>query len=317
MTTSLSSQPIKPITRRAADAHHRLRPWVAVVANPFSGAGRNRQLVAKLEDALAKRGLDCRVLWDPIERAAVLGDPEGSRACRCVIAAGGDGTVADVINETLDIPLAAMPIGNENLFARQFRFRRIDRLADAVVRGRTVSMDVGRAGNRRFAIMVSAGLDADVVHRLQKWRVRSGELRRVTRLSYSRPILSALAGYGYPRITLEADGRTVRGAHVMIFNMNQYACRLGFTPEADPSDGLLHWVVFEHPGAIAMGGYLLSVLLGRHPHIDSVHHGAGRFLRLTADADVPVQVDGDPSGRTPLAIELMPRALRVIDTAAD
>jgi len=298
-------------------ASSRREPWVAVVANPYSGAGQNRQLVAKLTDALSARGLASRVLWDPDQRAAVLGDADGSAACRCVVAAGGDGTVADVINDARDIPVAMLPIGNENLFARQFGFRRIEALADAVARGRTVEADVGRAGDRLFTIMVSAGLDADVVHRVQQWRVTSGQLKRITRLSYARPICSAVLGYRYPLVTLEADGQTFRGAHVMIFNMNQYACRLPFVPDADPDDGLLHFVVFQHPGAIALAGYMLAVVLGRHRALPSVHVGAAKFLKLTAPTPVPIQVDGDPSNHTPADIELMPRAIRVIDTADD
>jgi len=293
------------------------RPRVMIVANPFSGAGRNRQRVAALTDALARRGLEPRVLWDPTERAAVLSDPESSAACRCVIAAGGDGTVADVVNEARDIPIAMLPIGNENLFARQFRFRKIDRLVEAVARGRTVRADLGRAGDRLFTLMVSAGLDADVVHRVQKWRMQSNQMRRVTRLSYARPTLSAVLGYSYPRITLDADGQIFRGSHVLIFNMNQYACRLPFAPEAEPDDGLLHFVVFEHPGALSMVGYLMAVLLRRHTHAKSVRTGAAKHLKLTADVPVPVQVDGDPTGHTPLEIELIPQAIRVIDTSTD
>ena len=289
------------------------KPWVAIVANPYSGRGQNRQRVAQLVDALAKRRLESRVLWDPIERATVLGDPDWAGACRCVIAAGGDGTVADVINETRDIPIATLPIGNENLFARQFQFRRIDRLARAVERGRTIEADLGKAGDRFFTLLVSAGLDADVVHRLQQWRTHTDQLRRVTRRSYVRPTMSAVFGYRYPKLTLEADGQTFHGSHVMIFNMNQYACRLQFAPEAEPDDGLLHFVVFEHPGAISMSGYLLSVLLHRHPFIKSVRCGAAKFLRITCPQPVPTQVDGDPSGTTPLEVSVLPRAIRVID----
>jgi diacylglycerol kinase (ATP) len=313
VTIVQTSQKARPFSSESVKPPHRSEPWVAVVANPYSGAGQNRQLVANLVDALAKRGLESRVLWDPIERATVLGDPDWAGTCRCIIAAGGDGTVADVVNDTRDIPIAMLPIGNENLFARQYQFRKIDRLVRAVERGRTVEADLGKAGDRLFTLMVSAGLDADVVHRVQKWRVRSEELRRVTRLSYVRPTMSAVFGYRYPKLTLEADGQTFHGSHVMIFNMNQYACRLQFTPEAEPDDGLLHFVVFEHPGAISMCGYLLSVLLRRHAHTESVQCGAAKFLQISSPQPVPVQVDGDPSGATPLEISIVPQAIRVID----
>jgi diacylglycerol kinase family enzyme len=288
------------------------RTRVAIVANPFSGAGKNRLIVSRLEAAIRQRGLEPRVLWDPEERATVLHDQQWASTCRCVIAAGGDGTVADAVNETRRIPIAMLPIGNENLFARQFGYRNVDQVADAVLRGRTRWIDLGRIGDRLFTVMASVGLDADVVERVTTWRARSDNLRRVTRLSYVRPALSALLRYTYPRVTLEADGRTVEGAHALVFNIPQYACRMPFTPDAEPDDGLLHWVVFEKPGALALAGYLAAVAAKQHRTLESVHTGVARNVRLASEASAPVQVDGDPCARTPVDIELAPAAVPII-----
>jgi diacylglycerol kinase family enzyme len=107
---------------------------------------------------------------------------------------GGDGTVADVINEKpRGLPLAVLPTGNANLFARALRCPvECDSLVAAIVAGRAEWIDFGRAGPRLFSLMVGVGFDADVVHRVARWRRRQRSLRRVTRLSYLRPILRAV-----------------------------------------------------------------------------------------------------------------------------
>lgn len=303
----------KPAADRPSPTPDRgTRSWVAVVANPFSGSGSNRTIVRRLEQALQQRGLTVRVLWDPTERTTVLRDEQWAANCRCVIAAGGDGTVADAINENHRIPLAMLPIGNENLFARQFGYRGVEQVADAVVRGRTRWIDLGRIGERMFTVMASVGLDADVVERVAQWRVQSGSLRRVTRISYVRPVFAALHGFGYPRVTLEADGRVVEGAHALAFNIPQYACRLPFVPGARADDGLLHWVVFQKPGALSLAGYLAAVALKRHRKLRSVVTGTARHIRLTAEQPTAVQIDGDPSGKTPVDIDIAPQAARII-----
>jgi len=289
--------------------------WTAIVANPYSGSGRNRQVVAELDAALQRRGLATRILWDPLERTAVLRDPDWAGSCRCIVAAGGDGTVSDVVNETRQIPIAMMPIGNENLFARQFGYRRVEQVADAVQRGAARTIDLGRAGERLFAIMASAGLDADVVRRVARWRLNGPELRRVTRMSYVRPVFDAVTRYAYPPVELDADGRTVRGAHALVFNIPQYACRLKFVNGAACDDGRLDWVVFERPGLVQMARYMAALAAGaRHLDMADVHHGTAKSvtLRSAADRQAPVQVDGDPAGHTPLDIEVVPQALRVI-----
>ncbi len=289
--------------------------WTAIVANPYSGSGRNRERVADLDAALRRRGLATRVLWDPLERTAVLRDPDWLRTCRCIVAAGGDGTVSDVINQTRDVPLAMMPIGNENLFARQFGYRRVDQVADAVVRGSVRTIDLGRAGERVFAIMASAGLDADVVRRVAKWRVNGAEPRRVNRLSYARPIFDAVTAYDYPAVELDADGATFRGAHALVFNIPQYACRLRFVNGAACDDGLLDYVVFEKPGLVSMARYMANLTAGaRHLDLPDVHHGSATHvtLRSADDRRVPIQVDGDPAGHTPAELAILPQTLRVI-----
>jgi diacylglycerol kinase (ATP) len=113
---------------------------------------------------------------------------------RCVVAAGGDGTVASVINEPApDVPLAVMGLGKENLFARALALPADPlALARALVAGRTRRLDLGTAttsaGPRRFGLMSSAGFDADVIHRLAHRRNAGGTPRRVSRLRYLRPI---------------------------------------------------------------------------------------------------------------------------------
>src|SRR5207244_5834105 len=161
--------------------------------SPTRGA---RQLPARLrarEGELPGRGeLPC-VVWGARARAAMLGDRAAMTGCRAVVAAGGDGTVAQVINELPPgTPLAAFPAGNENLFASAYGFADDPAaLARALAAGRTRALDLGRASgrgrSRLFALMLSAGLDAEVVRRLTAWRTTGSTLRRVRRAWYVGP----------------------------------------------------------------------------------------------------------------------------------
>jgi YegS/Rv2252/BmrU family lipid kinase len=292
------------------------RPWVLIAANPFSGKGPTRERVGELAAALLQQGLTPRVLWGRGERTRVLRDEQQHRGCRCVVAAGGDGTVADVINEMpTGLPLATLPVGNENLFAQQFGFPRDgEALARAIVGGRTRQVDVGRGGARLFSLMLTVGFDADVVHRVAQWRAGATGLKRVGRLSYAKPILSAIRSYPYDPLELVADGERVRGTHAMVFNLPQYGFHMPFAPDATADDGLLDWLVFERPGLAAMTRYLVAVLCRRHHSRSHVRHGRARQIRIEGPMPVPVQTDGDPGGFTPVDVEVMPQALTVLIT---
>jgi diacylglycerol kinase (ATP) len=291
---------------------------IVVAANPYRGAARPRARVDALVSALQATGATVRVVWETHERAALLGDPGAMADVRCVVAAGGDGTVAAVINElTSDVPLAVLPTGNENLFARALGFDVAPaRLARAIGLGTRHRLDLGRAhtsvGTRRFGLMLSAGFDADVIHRIARLRASGGAPRRVRRASYVRPLGAALWTYSHAAVSVTADGVTVAGAYCIIGNLPDYAMALKLTPAARADDGLLDWVAFERGGVSALARYAWAVIRARHGRLPHVRGGRARRLRLTSSVPVPVQLDGEAAGFTPVEIEVLPAALMVV-----
>jgi diacylglycerol kinase family enzyme len=293
---------------------------ILVAANPYSGAGPNRRRVDALVDALRALGLDIRVVWVPAEPAAAFADAASMTGCRAVIAAGGDGTVAQVINELpRGLPLGVLPLGTENLLARALGFgAAVGGLARAVARCRTRVIDLGRASapgrTRLFALMLSAGFDAAVVHRVAAWRTGAAGLRRVRRLSYLAPIAGAMVAYRHTAVRLAAGAIAAEGAHCVIANVPAYALDISLTPGASPDDGRLDWVLLERRGVLPLAAYCWAAYRGRHLTRADVRSGQATRLTLTADTPTPVQLDGDPWGTTPVDVEIVPRALTVIAT---
>ena len=291
---------------------------IVVAANPYRGAARPRARVDALVAALEATGAAVQVVWDAAERAALLADPGVMADVRCVVAAGGDGTVAAVINElTSDVPLAVLPTGNENLFARALGFDVAPaRLARAIGVGTRQRLDLGRArtstGTRRFGLMLSAGFDADVIHRIAGLRAGGGTPRQVHRGHYVRPVGAAFWGYPHVPLSVTADGATVSGVYCMIGNLPDYALALRLCPGARADDGLLDWLAFERGGRTALARYAWAVVRRRHARLSHVRVGRARRLTLTSPTPVPVQLDGEAAGFTPVEVEVVPAALMVV-----
>lgn len=329
---------------------------VLILANPFSGTGPNRKRVGRLVAALEARGLSVEVVWEPGERIAALQQLEGDEPI--VIAAGGDGSIADVVNDMdaagrLHLRFATLPVGNENLFAQYFGFTlKAEPMAAAIARGETQAVDLVKLRSlsesmsdqskrepepdtayrdepapaeapresplvdRLFTLMASSGFDAEVIHRLDRWRKNhpAGELRRVNRRRYLMRIFEAIRGYRYPEVALVADGQEVAGHQAYVFNLPMYGGGLKFAPDARADDQQLDWVVFERPGFVRLLFYHWLVIRGKHPRGRTVACGRASkiTLRTTGVGPVPTQADGDPAGHTPLDMTVLPGALAVI-----
>jgi diacylglycerol kinase (ATP) len=287
-----------------------------ILANPFSGSIANRPRVAAFVEALAEHDVAAEVVWD---RGAVSQRAAGE-VC-CIVAAGGDGTVSEVINLRLPWPLAILPLGTENLLAAECGHDDPQALAAAIARGGTRQLDLMQVGDRLASLMVSVGYDADVAHRLARWRARPGHaLKRVSRRTYLPLMVQSLAAYEHPPVEMHADDKPpITGSLALVANCPRYGLGFKPLPHADSADGLLDCLVYHGTGPIPFLRFMLAGQRARLAHHPDVTITTARRLTLTHPAGstpLPAQADGEPLGATPLTITIAPHALTVIDTSS-
>jgi diacylglycerol kinase family enzyme len=282
---------------------------VPILANPRSGSGKSRRIVEELVIALRGWGLTPALCWQREELDALVAEA-GREEVRCVVAAGGDGTLLEVINRAAGIPATVLPLGNENLVARHCGIARSGRfLAETIAAGRVRRFDLARANGRLFCLMASVGLDADVVHRVH--RRRRGHINR---LSYLVPFLQALQSYRFPLVDvqIEDSGECLHGATVFVFNLPEYALGLPIAADGCAEDGLLDLCVFERTGVLELFRYLAAVVARKHRNLPDFQHRRVRQVRLSSGGAAPLQIDGDPAGCLPAMIEIVPATLRLV-----
>ncbi len=300
---------------------------VIVSVNPKAGAGSAEDRVAHLVQLLRQERLDVAVLTNLDEVAGEANRRFAEGCLRALIAVGGDGTAAELVNRTVPgLPLTVFPAGNENLLARHFDLGPTPEECCRVVKeGAVARRDAGRAGSRIFLIMIGCGFDADVVQAMHMQRTG-----HVTSASYFNPIMASIRHYDYPelRVYWNEDGVAEPGVAsaaepaaesisegvrwLFAFNLPCYGAGLQIAPEADGSDGLLDVCTFRHGGLWRGLYYTAAVLTGTHRWLpDFARRRAGR-LRVTSESQVPYQLDGDPGGFLPVEIEVLPKRLTLI-----
>ena len=302
------------VTMRPADQidHTTLKPWVGVIANASAGRGHGRRRVAQYVEALAKYGFACQVAWTHAERRALIAQAVADPSCRCLVAAGGDGTVATLLNErpARAIPIATLPSGTENLFATEFGLNSCpDEVARAVALGTPQPIDLGEVveDRRLFSLMAGVGFDADVVTRHHLTRLKGrpeGSVGTTSRLAYVRSILESSWEYRFPTVQARflepTSGRdqVLEGAMVFMFNLPRYALGLPVVPPRPAADGKLDLIVFQRPGVPHMVRYLWMVARGVHLNRPDVTHCrvVEATLSIQGERPAPIQLDGDPGG---------------------
>ncbi len=296
---------------------------VAIVYNPAAGP---REMWREIEGVARKwEGYGWSVLLRATERPGMATDLAHEAALEgfeWVVAAGGDGTVNEVANGLIGLPaaLGVLPVGTGNVWARQLGLPvypivhplRIQVAAQLLEASRVHVIDVGRANGRYFLLWAGIGLDAQVAQHMEP---RTRNAKRLGALAYLAAAVMIAKDFPAMRATVTVDGRRrVKGRTLMVLvaNVPLYGGLVRIAPQAMLDDGFLNICVFRGMGLPWAIRHFFNVFGGRHLQDPAVKFFAGRRVVVETRPIVPVQVDGEPIGYTPMVFEVVPRALRIL-----
>ena len=299
------------------------RRSLRIILNPAAGQRQRRRLHATLE---ALRALDCPFeVWetDAPGAATRLARQAAETDCDLVVAAGGDGTVNEVINglrETGGLypqpPLAVLPLGTANVLAAELGLGLAPRaIAATIARGEPAPISLGSAAcqmggerhERVFIMMAGAGFDAHVVE-----NVNLAIKRAIGKGAYVLESLRQGAVFPFAPYDVTIDGRSYRAASVVVANGRHYGGKYLVAPAARLGDPGFQVCLFERGGRVNAARYALALLSGRLPGLPDVTVLSGREIRISGRLGEAMQGDGDVIGRLPVTITALPDALRLV-----
>jgi diacylglycerol kinase (ATP) len=297
---------------------------ILLFANPISGRGRGKAAALEIQNALLARG---HTVTPFLSKASSLTWKQ-TGPIEAAIVIGGDGTLRGVAQWAIDAaliqqpagkslpyPLLIVPMGTANLMGRHLGISWHDEnfaaeVADAVEHHRIVNLDVARTNDGVFLLMAGIGFDAWIVHELD--RMRSGPIDLT---DYLMPAVKAVTEYRFPSLTVSVDGKTVfrdAPALAMVGNVREYGTGFAILPDARPDDQLLDICVMPCSSRGKLVRLFLAAMTGDHITWEGVVYMKGKQIRIDSPDRVPVQVDGEPGGHTPLVIDLLPTRIPFI-----
>lgn len=297
-----------------------MQPSVVIIANPAAGGGRANEIAIKAEKAL-RAGQVITTLHLPTsldELHTVLAEV-GGIVPPVVLACGGDGTVHQVLQETIprNITLGIIPAGTGNDIARSLGlptklndsfFNELVRLVHLNYAQSVDASLITRNEKTTWALgVISAGFDSAVNERANRMTVGRGTVR------YVLALLAELIPFSLSNFTVLIDSVPHHGRALLIAigNGGSYGGGMRICPHADMTDGYLDITWVEQAPRRTVLKLFPRIYSGRHVEHHLVHTYKAQEIAITSHESV-IYADGERVGAPPVHIKVMPAAARIL-----
>ena len=288
------------------------------IVNPAAAGGRVGRQWPRLHRRLRAAGFDSPLLFTEAPgHATALAAGAVRRGETLVVAAGGDGTICEVVqglHDTGGATLGILPLGTGNDAARTLGLPlRLETAAQAILDGRTRTVDLILAGDRVVLNAIGIGL-------LGAINVNAASIKLVRGIAaYLGAAAGTLFRYRCPEVRVTNGTFSYRGPMTILAVHNGVTTGGGFplTPAALPDDGALDACLVEGTGVPARLSRLVAGVRGTLPRKPGSHELRFHRLELETDVPIPCHFDGNPSSIEPpgVAFVVLPGAQTVITSA--
>jgi diacylglycerol kinase (ATP) len=290
-----------------------------IILNPYAGRWKGQRSMPAVEDALKEVGVDFDLVCTAgADHAIELAREAALGGYSPVVAAGGDGTIGEVVNGLMQAasdqaaaPLAIIPLGSANDFIQTLGTPADIRGACQLLRtGQVRTIDVGRVNERYFINDVGVGFEPQVT-------LESRKIKRLRgKLIYLVAILRAVRDPIQAHMTIEWDGAQRISKPILMVSVANGRCTGGFwlTPHAELDDGELDFIFADALSRLQILRFLPEVMRRTHLDKDPVTYGRTRHIVITSEEPVPVVADGEimTTEGHHLEIEVFPSQVQVL-----
>jgi len=292
---------------------------VLLIYNPFAGHGRAKKILPDVEAELTKHNVDFDLrLTDYPEHATEIMKDIKFKTYDAIVAAGGDGTLFEVINgyymnlSKRKPPLGILPVGTGNAVARDLELH-VSKWQDAIAiiaQMKPRKVDVGKFTSHGqsyyFLNILGLGFVADVGKTAKK-------LKAFGNISYTFGVLYQMLKLKSFKLKIEVDGKLLERDNIFVEVSNTtYTSNFYMAPNAKIDDGLFDVTLLGKVGRIGLLKAFPKVFTGEHIHLPEVETFTAKHIKITTDPTKVLTPDGELIGITPVEIECLHQDIKVL-----
>ena len=286
------------------------------IINPRSGVLRDYgPLSERIKILCGKAGFSFAIrVTERAGHAGELAAAARDAGAKCVVVAGGDGTINDAARSLVNsaAALGVLPSGSGNGFARELGME-LDpfKALEQVLSGRTVTIDTGSINGELFFNMAGIGLDERIGRAFNNF----GKYVR-GQWPYFLLGVKELLLYSPPQLELSIAGQRhkFRPLVVAFANGRQHGGGALISPGAKLDDGLLHITVVEYQSLPYIFTHLPKLFSGQIETVPFVKTFTAVEAEIFSPAPLPYHVDGEERGpaKAPFTVKVLPNSLKVV-----
>ncbi|KAA3659227.1 MAG: diacylglycerol kinase family lipid kinase [Calditrichaeota bacterium] len=290
-----------------------------IIFNPNAAHGRAQKLLPAIKTEFASHDLSAefKLTEYPGHGRKILQDIDLS-AYGGVIAAGGDGTVFDVINGIMDAEqkprsrMGVLPVGTGNAFARELDLLATDwkEAVNIIATGKTKKVDAGYfetgESSHYYLNILGLGFVADVSQSATKLKVFGNP-------AYILGVLYQLVFLNHFKLTIELDGETIdqENIFVEISNTRYTGTTFLMAPGAKIDDGLLDVTLLQRTSRRRILKVLPTIFTGEHVNLSEVTVKQAKHIKIHTDTPKLLTPDGELLGYSPVEITCLPQVVEI------
>lgn len=285
-----------------------------LIYNPTSGREEMKRRLADVLARLERGGLETSTHATIGEGDASLAAADAiERGFDVIIAAGGDGTLYEVINGMAERenrpPLGIIPLGTTNDFARALAIpRNWEQACDIITSGFTRPTDVGKANNRYFINIAGGGSLTELTYEVpSKLKTMLGQM------AYYMKGLEKLPRFRPMHLHMKADD-LVFDEEAMLFLIANSSSVAGFeklSPDSSLDDGFLDVFILKKCNLVDLVRIAGGALRGEHLADPHMMYFKAQHIEVTSPDYVQLNLDGELGGTLPGTFSVLPSHLDI------
>lgn len=281
---------------------------IAIIFNPNAGTAKKKRLeriIKKLEISNQVNLFETTKPNDATEIAK-----KECENCEIIVAAGGDGTINEVINGIKDdTKLGIIPLGTANILAIEARIKNdVESICKSIENGTTKKIFISNINNKKFFLMAGIGYDGDIVHNMKPFlkkifgKVMFGYLGFIEFLKMKKY-----------EIIVETEEEKFSGNWVLVSKAQHYAGPYKITKSTSIFDDSIVCYIFKDLNRFSFLYYIFLILfygdLSRSKKIKTL---SSRKIKISSNEKVNIQCDGERYGTLPIEISFKSEPINLL-----